>query len=364
MNEIRFNQVHGKFLNVYPLPNERYTNQEIMEKYSDLQSIMKESAFEKQHAEILRDKDLTNHFQALAIEHGLDQTETYLRFIKNFNVLGYTIATFKKGLNGEKLARRSLKLVSLDPNVRILYNIQLQDEDSQTEYDAIVIAPYGIFVIEVKNWNKEMVIDEYGRLSQISTNIVYDIPGKMCTKKALLKECLGDLFPDEYYSIMLFPEEKATCTDNYKKIPLSFGSGVSSIIQDYNYGDVLSKENIDDIVTKIESAHKEQYSTSPVNCEQLIDDFAKLMVMIEEKIAKSEISNEDDEIEESDTSSDATESFQDEVFENETIDNDDSSTEEDDSPCSKKSIFKPVAIVTIALSGLVAAGYALKKYLR
>ena len=44
--------------------------------------------------------------------------------------LGYTIATYKKGLNGEKLARRSLKLVSLDPNVRILYNIQLEDEDS------------------------------------------------------------------------------------------------------------------------------------------------------------------------------------------------------------------------------------------
>ena len=227
-----------------------------------------------------------------------------------------------------------------------------------------MIAPYGIFVIEVKNWNKEMIIDEYGRLSQINTNIVYDIPGKMCTKKALLKECLGDLLPDEYYSIMLFPEEKATCRDNYKKIPLSFGSGVSSIIQDYNHGNVLSKENIDDIVAIIENAHKEQYSTSPVNCEQLVDDFATLMVMIEEEIAKSEVSSEDDEIEESVITSEAPESYQEEPIESEVTDNDDSSTEQDDSPCSKKSIFKPVAIVTIALSGLVAAGYAVKKYLR
>ncbi len=111
------------------------------------------------------------------------------------NELGYTIGSLIKGVNGERIARRGLKLISCDEGIRILYNVQLEDEDVRTEYDAIVIAPYGLFVVEVKNWNGSMTISPNGLLMRNDeSGIVYDIPGRMSVKEALLRKHLRELF--------------------------------------------------------------------------------------------------------------------------------------------------------------------------
>ena len=77
-------------------------------------------------------------------------------------------------------------------------NIALEDEDAQAEYDAIVITPYGLFVVEVKNWGAEMHINENGILRRNDQDIKYDLPGRMSVKEGLLREYLGDIFPDKY----------------------------------------------------------------------------------------------------------------------------------------------------------------------
>ena len=93
------------------------------------------------------------HFEALAKEYGLDESDTSPHFRTNMGELGYTIGSFIKGMNGERIAKRALRsCLSYDKGIRILYNVQLEDEDAQAEYDAIVITPYGMFVVEVKNW--------------------------------------------------------------------------------------------------------------------------------------------------------------------------------------------------------------------
>ena len=107
--------------------------------------------YEQTHAEHMRERDLMLHFSTLATEYGLRETDVYKRFESNMNEMGYTIGSFIKGIKGEHIARRALKLISFDKNVKILYNIALEDEDAQAEYDAIVIIPYGLFVVEVKN---------------------------------------------------------------------------------------------------------------------------------------------------------------------------------------------------------------------
>lgn len=119
---------------------EVYTNQEIVDSLIELQGALAKGVFEKTHAENLRDRDIVIHFEALAKEYGLDQTEEFLRFKKNMGALGYTIGSFIKGMKGEKIARRALKLLSFDKGVSILYNVQLDDGDTEAEYDAIVIA--------------------------------------------------------------------------------------------------------------------------------------------------------------------------------------------------------------------------------
>ena len=138
----RVSQIKKQLKGLGTSPYRLYTNQEVIDRLKELQAAMARGVFEKTHAENLRDKDIMLHFKTLAEEYGLAQTDTYCRFETNMRELSYTIGTYIKGMCGERMARKSLKLLSLDKNIRILYNVQLEDEDVQAEYDAIVITPY------------------------------------------------------------------------------------------------------------------------------------------------------------------------------------------------------------------------------
>ncbi len=283
MNENRINSIKIAFEGIGPDKTTMYTNQEIVDKLIDIQTVMKKGVYEKTHAEYMRDRDLMIHFASLATEYGLLDTEVYKRFEENMRDLSYTIGSFIKGMKGERIARKALKLITYDNNVKILYNIALEDNDDKAEYDAIVITPYGLFVVEVKNWGTEMHIDESGILRRCDQGIKYDLASRMSVKESLLRGCLAELFPDIYQGVLLFSYDNANVKDEYKKIPLSYGGGIVYCIRDFNSGEeILSIEQIEKIVDRISSNHKEQKAVCKVDCEAIIDDYATLMATIEE----------------------------------------------------------------------------------
>lgn len=260
-----------------------YTNAEIIEKCEELQEAMAKAVFEKTHAENMRSRDLLLHFDALAKEYNLRDTDLYRSFSAHARELGYTIGTYKKGMKGEKIARRALKLLSFDQGVKILYNVELEDEDAQAEYDAIAITPYGLFVVEVKNWDDDMKINEKGLLTRMDGSVTYDIPGRMGVKEALLREILKEHFPKQYYSLLVFPQENVKVEDHYHKIPITFGGSATYEIRAFSkQGKTLDEQDINKIAELILSAHKVQRGACPVNCKQLKEDFANLMSKIEE----------------------------------------------------------------------------------
>lgn len=283
MNINRMSQIIESLNGLGTKQNTMYTNQEIIDHLTELQGAMAREVFEKTHAENLRDRDIMIHFEALAKEYGLDGTDTYLRFKSNMNELGYTIGSFIKGMNGERIAKRALKLLSYDKGIRILYNVQLEDEDAQAEYDAIVITPYGMFVVEVKNWGASMTISSNGLLTRNDdSDIVYDLPGRMSVKEALLREHLQELFPKNYRNILLLSNERAQVQDNYHQISISCGGGISYEIKSYGKsGNTLTEEQVTKIADTILANHKEQRAVCCVKCEDIIADYAKLMVQIE-----------------------------------------------------------------------------------
>ena len=283
MNQDRVNSIKKNFDGVGPNRETLYTNQEVVDLLQDIQRTMLTGVYEKNHAKYMRERDLMLHFSALAEQYGLKDTETYRRFEQNMNVLGHTIGSYIKGMRGERIARRSLKLLSFDKNVKILYNIALEDGEAQSEYDAIVIMPYGMFVVEVKNWGAEMYIDENGMLQRSDQDVKYDLPGRMSVKEGLLCEHLGELFPARYKEFLLFSNESAKVVDNYKKIPICFGGGIVYRIREWNDGtEILTEAKINEIAERILEAHKEQKSLCKVNCEEIIDDYAHLMAAMEE----------------------------------------------------------------------------------
>ena len=283
MNNNRMSQIIESLNGLGTKQNIMYTNQEIIDHLTELQGAMARGVFEKTHAENLRDRDIMIHFEALAKEYGLDGTDAYLRFKSNMSELGYTIGSFIKGMNGERIARRALKLLSYDKGNHILYNIQLEDEDAQAEYDAIVISPYGMFVVEVKNWGASMTISANGLLTRNdNSGIVYDLPGRMSVKEALLREHLQELFPKNYHNMLLLSNERAQVQDNYHKFSISCGGGISYEIKSYSKnGNTMTEEQVAKIADTILANHKEQRALCSVKCEEIIADYAKLMVQIE-----------------------------------------------------------------------------------
>lgn len=283
MNKNRVNSIKMAFEGVGPDSTTLYTNQEIVDLLMKLQKTMIAGVYEKTHAEYMRDRDLMVHFSTLAAEYGLKETETYKRFESNMNDLGYTIGSFIKGMKGERIARRALKLISFDKNVKILYNIALEDEDVQAEYDAIIITPYGLFVVEVKNWGSEMHIDENGILRRNDQDIKYDLPGRMSVKEGLLREYLDNIFPNKYQGIVLFSNENAKVQDDYKQMPVCYGGGIVYSIRSFDKGEeILTASQINEIAERITRNHKEQRALCKVNCEEIVEDYALLMAAIEE----------------------------------------------------------------------------------
>lgn len=283
MNTNRMSQIIESLNGLGTKQNTMYTNQEIIDHLTELQGAMARGVFEKTHAENLRDRDIMIHFEALAKEYGLNESDTYIRFKSNMSELGYTIGSFIKGMNGERIAKRALKLLSYDKGIRILYNVQLEDEDAQAEYDAIVITPYGMFVVEVKNWGASMTISPNGLLTRNDdSGIVYDLPGRMSVKEALLREYLQELFPKDYHNILLLSNERAQVQDNYHQTFISCGGGISYEIKSYGKsGNSMTEEQVAKIADTILSHHKEQRALCSVKCEEIIADYAKLMVQIE-----------------------------------------------------------------------------------
>ena len=290
----RVSQIKKQLKGLGTSPYRLCTNQEVIDRLKELQAAMARGVFEKTHAENLRDKDIMLHFKTLAEEYELSQTDTYCRFETNMRELSYTIGTYIKGMCGERMARKSLKLLSLDKNIRILYNVQLEDEDVQAEYDAIVITPYGLFVVEVKNWDGDITITPSGLLTKDEGRITYSLADKMSIKEALLQEYLQDQFPASFHTMLLLPTEKAHVQDDYQKIFVCCGGALSYEIQSFESPEnAMTAEQVAAIAETICAHHKEQRTLCPVNCDEIIEDYAILMARIEELAANSESLGED-----------------------------------------------------------------------
>jgi hypothetical protein len=292
MENARVNQILENLKGFGTNPSQLYTNQEIVDHLTALQTALARGVFERLHAENLRERDIMIHFESLAVEYGLEASDLFIRFKSNMSELGYTIGSFIKGMHGERIARRALKLLSYEKDIRILYNVQLADDEAQAEYDAIVIAPYGLFVVEVKNWGASMTITPNGLLQRDDdSGIVYDLPGRMSLKEALLREYLGDLFPNNYHNMLLLSNEKAQLQDNYRKISVSCGGGIAYEIKSYNNtSPEMSDAQVNIVAESILKHHKEQRALCPIKCEEIITDYSVLMAQIEEA---SSVANEE-----------------------------------------------------------------------
>lgn len=126
-----------------------------------------------------------------------------------------------------------------------------------------------------------------------NTEITYDLIGRMDLKEALLRKYIGQDFPPFFQKILVYINEKGQIDDQYKKIPIVRGTGTTEKIREYKAnGTVLTEEQIISIENVIRSHHKEQKTVAPVNCAEIIDDYAVLMARIEEASEKAALASQ------------------------------------------------------------------------
>ena len=297
MNHDRYEQIKNSLSGLGTDADQRYTHKEIIDRLIKLENALLAGVYEKNHAENMRPQDLTKHFAALAEEFGLDNNDTYQRFLKNMGELDRTVKGLIAGQKGEHLAKSALRPLTYDPNVKVLYNISLENEGMKTEYDAIVIAPYGLFVVEVKNWSGDVTLTHDGFLTRngrYSTNLA----ARMLVKETLLRDCLGEMFPTYYHGVLLIPENKTRLKDEYHQISIAYGASIANSIRFCSGTRAeMSPRRIDAIAKRLCFNNVEQRSQCPVRCDVIIDDFAMLMAQMEAASSDVKDPDDDDEVE-------------------------------------------------------------------
>ena len=139
----RIEQITSRLSGLGTDPQNGYTQKEIIDKLIELENALLAGVYEKTHAENMRPQDLTKHFAALAEEFGLDKSDTYRRFVSNMAELDRTVKSLIAGQKGERLTRSSLRPLALDKDIKILYNVQLSNDDMRTEWLPVVFLHSG-----------------------------------------------------------------------------------------------------------------------------------------------------------------------------------------------------------------------------
>lgn len=274
---------------ICPQANTEYTKQEIIDMLKDMQNEMSEYVYGITKEESKLPKHFVSSLENLITQYDIKEYELQQRFVSNMDYLGHTIACYINGQKGEAKAKEGLRLLEEDPNTEVLYNIELKDDELCTEYDAIVINEYGIFVIEVKNSKTNIEITKDGWLSK-DDSFPYDIPYKMGIKENLLKKYLGDNFPRYYQGVMMVPSYRVVINDNYNKIPITHGKGIASKIKEYKEVEhKLSNAEIINIKNIILKCNSNTFKVKcRVNCEVIVSDFIKLISLIEDAKKEAE----------------------------------------------------------------------------
>ncbi|WP_143327824.1 nuclease-related domain-containing protein [Thomasclavelia spiroformis] len=70
-----------------------------------------------------------------------------------------------------------------------MFNITLSDDENETEYDAIILTKFDVFIVEVKNFRGDLNISERGIVTNsFNDKVTYNLAEKMSCKEYFIKK--------------------------------------------------------------------------------------------------------------------------------------------------------------------------------
>lgn len=277
----------SEIINAMPsFSKERCSKAELLPELFQLQSELVNLTFNGEHAENAQLKiwDVQNHLAKLNDERGHVADDLLQNFTESCRIVNESIRGEISGNKGEYKALRSIETVRAKHTV--LRNIELSAGDHRTELDIIVFTEKAIFVVEVKNPTRDIVIDDRGNYCRINnghTSFDKNIGEKMNDKTYLLRSVLqaAGIENPNVISLVVFTNNNISVTNNFPFIQHCFLSSLPHLIDNYQGAELYTEEAIDHMVDSVESAKSSNIYELPLDVNQFKQDFADLMVKLE-----------------------------------------------------------------------------------
>lgn len=271
-----------------------YSKNERLEELFNLQSEVVKITFPEKDdlfTSRLRLWDALNYLKAENTNSGCKANTEIKVFERDCSEIGWRIAAEVAGNKGEEKVYRRLQYKEC-PGI-ILRNLELSLEDKHTELDTVVITDNAIFIIEVKNTNLDVYIDEVGDQYKVSNHKKFDskLGTKMIFRKQLVQQIANvvGLADVEIINLVCFTnscikidnrcDELQTCT--LGKLPYFIIEH-----QSQHSISVVDQKAIAEALT--EASNQERYPMD-YNIEEFKTNFARAIVAVE--IAKKQQTN-------------------------------------------------------------------------
>ncbi len=277
---------------------ETYRRDEVLPALKELQAQIVSLVFDETHAERgkLQIWDVRDHLSKMTETYGVSESGTLNSVLDGCNDLGNLIAAEISGGNGERKAFRALDHVHC--HKRVLTNVEFTADDRRTELDAIVFTNKAVFIIEVKNSKKNILIDECGNYYRNRDLMIFDknIGEKMNDKDLLLRQALevsGWQNPN-IISLVVFTNNQISVENQYQYIRTAFLSNLPHIIQCYEGPILYTDAEMDRMCSAVSSvACKEAYPLA-MDVAQFKQNLAMALAELEDAAAGNNYIEEDE----------------------------------------------------------------------
>ncbi len=282
--DIMEQKIEKMVMGMQAFSKEAYSNHELYGEYVALQKEFVYIALGEEDSK-MKIKDVCNYLIAENTKYKGVATKEIEQFSEDCEVMIGAMRARKAGKEGERQTFKALE--TLNCRNRFLRNVELEFDGHKTELDAIVFTKRGVYIIEVKNMGRDVLIDEKGNLQERVSEkgaykTLYNIGTKMNEKEYVVRQALqaSDYRNAPIKSFVVFTNNGIKVQNRYYYITSCFLSNLPRMIDQECYNGRYSMDELKNMYYAVLKAR--QHNLYPVSNEvqKIKRDFAKAYLLL------------------------------------------------------------------------------------
>lgn len=265
---------------------EMYHRDELISEELALQAEMAGIVFGEE-AEGKRVWDVYNRLVELNAHYKGVASDSLERFKIGCSFLTNEICGAISGRKGEQKALKSLQ--TLKCKHRILHNVELEFDGHRTELDAVVFTKKAVFIVEVKNTKRNVLIDENGNMQRYCmADGTYKFDAylglKMRDKEYVLRQALqkSDYKDAPIVSLVVFTDSTIKVVNDYSYITTCSLSTLPHLIEKNAGHNQYSSDEINNMVEAVKQSQTDQMYRAPQEIEEMKEAFWETILVLKE----------------------------------------------------------------------------------